>query len=408
VIRKVSTLAFQGIFLALVVSAPVAAHHSAVAFDKEKTVTVTGQVTRFVWRNPHMAIVMNVTGDDGKTEEWKIEGPGTTVLSKQGFNRSSISNGDEITVVVNPLKTGRPGGLLAAITLANGTTHATSEDYAAAPTPAAQARRTIPSLIDYVPPPDGETWQEREKKTRPAQLPMVGNDPRQTGPGALDPEHLAKDWPEAPFDLTGTWAFRGEQDWGANYGVYEFKPHPQWTDKGQKIYDEYRAYAKAGRRYAEPTAECYPAGMPRLMTRYGSLMLLQYPTAIFMVSRLNNEYRAIWLDGRDREPEASRDPNWNGESLGHWEGDTLVVETTGFTDDNHLIQQGVFTGDQLKIIERIRVINDGNTMVTEYIMTDPEHWVGEWRHVKFRDRILNADVREATCLPKDNELLPGM
>ena len=44
----------------------------------------------------------------------------------------------------------------------------------------------------------------------------------------------------------------------------------------------------------------------------------------------------------------------------------------------------------------------------EYIMTDPEHWVGEWRHVKFRDRIINADVREATCLPKDNELLPGM
>ena len=405
--RRFPRLSLPIPLLALILSGPAPAHHSAVAFDKEKTVTVTGEVTRFVWRNPHMAIVMDVTGEGGKTEEWKIEGPGTTVLSRQGFNRSSISDGDQITVVVNPLKTGRPGGLLAAITLADGTSHATSEDYAAAPTPAAQVRRTIPSLLDYVPPPDGETWQEREKKTRPAELPMVGNDPRQTGPGALDPEHLAKDWPEAPFDLTGTWAFRGEQDWGPNYGVYEFKPHPQWTQKGQQIYDEYQAYAKAGRRYREPTAECYPAGMPRLMTRYGSLLTMQYPTAIFMVSRLNNEYRAIWLDGRDREPEASRDPNWNGESLGHWEGDTLVVETTGFTDENHLIQQGVFTGDQLKVIERIQVINDGNTMVTEYIMTDPEHWVGEWRHVKFRDRILNADVREATCLPADNELLPG-
>ena len=148
--------------------------------------------------------------------------------------------------------------------------------------------------------------------------------------------------------------------------------------------------------------------MPRLMTRYGSLMMMQYPTAIFMVSRLNNEYRPIWLDGRDREPEASRDWNWSGEYIGHWEGDTLVVETTGFTDDKHLIQQGVFTGDQLKIIERIQVINDGNTMGTEYIRTDPEHWEGEWRHVKFRDRMLRADVREATCLPADNALLPGM
>ena len=384
------------------------AHHSAVAFDKERTVTVSGEVTRFVWRNPHMAINMEVTNDSGEKEVWKIEGPGTTVLSRQGFNRSSISNGDRITVVVNPLKSSQPGGLLAAITLADGTRHATSEDYAETATPAAQVRRTIPSLLDYIPPPAGETWQERERKTRPAQLPMIGNDPRQSGPGALDPDHLARDWPEPAYDLTGNWAFRGEQDWSQNYGVYEFKPHPTWTAKGQQIYDEYQEYAKAGRRYREPTAECYPAGMPRLMTRYGSLMMMQYPTAIFMVSRLNNEYRAIWLDGREREPEVSRDWNWNGESLGRWEGDTLVVETTGFTDDNHLIQQGVFTGDQLKIIERIQVINDGNTMVTEYIMTDPEHWEGEWRHIKFRDRILRSDVREATCLPKDNELLPGM
>lgn len=400
-------LSVAGLIICLIAPTTLA-HHSAVAFDKEQSVTVSGEVTRFVWRNPHMAINMEVTNDAGEKELWKIEGPGTTVLSRQGFNRSSIENGDQITVVVNPLKSGKPGGLLMAITLADGTRHATSEDYAETPTETQRVVQTIPSLLDYVPPPDGETWQERERKTRPAQLPMLGNDPRQTGPGALDPEHLAKDWPEAPFDLTGTWAFRGEREWGPNYGVYEFKPHPQWTEKGQQIYDEYQAYAQAGRRYREPTAECYPAGMPRLMTRYGSLMMLQYPTAIFMVSRLNNEYRAIWLDGRGREPEASRDWNWNGESIGHWDGDTLVVESTGFTDENHLIQQGVFTGDQLKVVERIQVINDGNTMVTEYIMTDPEHWVGEWRHVKFRDRILNADVREATCLPKDNELLPGM
>ena len=402
---RVLSIATAGL---LALSGAAVAHHSAVAFDKERTVEVTGEVTRFVWRNPHMAINMEVTNDSGETELWKIEGPGTTVLSRQGFNRSSINNGDRITVVVNPMKTSQPGGLLAAITLADGTRHATSEDYAETPSPAAQVRRTIPSLLDYVPPPDGETWQERERKTRPAQLPMIGNDPRQTGPGALDPDHLAQDWPEPAFDLTGNWAFRGEQDWGQNYGVYEFKPHPTWTAKGQQIYDEYQEYAKAGRRFSEPTAECFPAGMPRLMTRYGSLMMLQYPTAIFMVSRLNNEYRAIWLDGRTREPEASRDYNWNGESIGYWEGDSLVVETTGFTDENHLIQQGVFTGDQLKVIERIQVINDGNTMVTEYIMTDPEHWEGEWRHIKFRDRMLRADVREANCLPADIDLLPGM
>jgi hypothetical protein len=404
--RYIKTLC--GSLLALCLASAAQAHHSAVAFDTEKTMTVSGEVVRFVWRNPHMAINMEVVNERGEKELWKIEGPGTTVLSRQGFNRSSINTGDKITVVINPMKSGNPGGLMMAITLADGTTHAMTADYQAPTTEQERNRRTIPALVEHVPPPAGETWQEREKKTRPAELPIVGNDPRQTGPGALDPEHLAKDWPEAPFDLTGTWAFRGEEEWRANYGSYEFKPHPKWTAKGQELYDEFLENARAGKRGADPTAQCYPAGMPRLMTRYGSLMMMQYPTAIFMVSRLNNEYRAIWLDGRDREPEASRDRNWNGESLGRWEGDTLVVETTGFTDESHLIQLGVVTGDQLKIVERIKVINDGNTMVTEYIMTDPEHWVGEWRHVKFRDRMLRADVREATCLPADNELLPGL
>jgi len=396
------------LMFALAFAIPATAHHSAVAFDQSKTITVTGSVTRFVWRNPHMAINMEVVNARGETELWKIEGPGTTVLGQRGFSKEAIDTGDTITVVVNPLKSGEPGGLLQAITLADGKTHALAAEYAAANPAEQQVRRTIPSLVEYEPPPAGETWQDRERKTRPAQLPLINEDPRQTGPGALDPDHLAGPWPKAPFDLTGTWAFRGEEEYRANYGSYEFKPHPPLTEKGQAFYDEYVAHARAGERYGEPTAQCYPAGMPRLMTRYGSLMMLQYPTAVFMISRLNNEYRVIWLDGRRPEPDAARDRNWNGESLGRWEGDTLVVETAGFTAENHLIQQGVKTGAQLRIVERIRMLNDGNTIMSEYVMTDPEHWVGEWRHVKFRDRILRADVREATCLPSDNELLPGL
>lgn len=380
------------------------AHHSGVAFDTQKTVTVTGTITRFIWRNPHMAINMDVTNAGGETVLWKIEGPGTSILSRKGLNKKMINVGDEITVVVQPLKTGAPGGLLQGITVASGVSYGIGEDYAAE----APRQRTIPALLEWEPPPEGETWAEREEKTRPRQLPMIANNPRQTGPGALDPDNLAKSRPAPPFDLTGTWEFRGEDDYRPMYGWYEFKPHPEFTAKGKATYAEFLTYAKAGRRYLEPTAECYPAGMPRLMTRYGPLMMLQYPTAIFILSRLNNEYRAIWLDGREREPEEHQDLNWSGESLGHWENDTLVVETEGFTDEKHLIQQGVFTGDQLRITERITMLNDGNTLKLEFIMTDPEHWVGEWRHIKFRDRLLRSDVREANCLPADRELLPGM
>jgi len=64
----------------------VHAHHSGVAFDTSKTVTVTGTITRFIWRNPHMAINMDVTSAGGETVLWKIEGPGTSILSRKGLN----------------------------------------------------------------------------------------------------------------------------------------------------------------------------------------------------------------------------------------------------------------------------------------------------------------------------------
>lgn len=386
------------------------AHHSAVAFDKAKTEVVEGVVTRFIWRNPHLSIQMDVGG-----ETWRIEGGSTNDMVNNGFDRNSITEGERITVMINPLKSGKPGGLMQGLTLADGKTFGMEQvSYAATGAPVAPANplsteRELPALTEYVPPPAGDTWQKREARTRPDQLPMLSSRVQAgTVPGALDPDHLAKPWPKPAFDLTGTWAFRGEVEEQAHFGAYEFKPMPKLTAKAQKFYDDYIEHAERGERFFEPTAFCYPAGMPRLMTRYGSLMMLHYPTAVFMLSRLNNEYRVVYLDGRERVPANLRDPNWNGESLGRWEGSTLVVETEGFTRENHIIQQGVLAGDQLKIVERYSMINDGNTLKMDFTMTDPEHWVGEWKHTKFRDRILKADVKEATCLPEDNLALPGM
>jgi hypothetical protein len=384
-------------------------HHSALVFDRSKSMDITGKVTKFVMRSPHSSIRIEVEGDDGSTAEWPIEGGATGAMIKNGFDRNSVKVGDIITVKINPMRNGTPGGLMQGLVLAGGASFgASNEDYAAPVAEEARPTQNVPSLTAYVPPPAGETWQQRERKSRPKQIPTISNSPTRVGLGALDPENLTLPRAKPPFDVTGIWGFRGEREMAASYGSYEFKPSPQFTEKGQEIMDEYLSYAKAGKRYAEPTAFCYPAGMPRLMTRFGALMMLQYPTAIFLVSRLNNEYRVIYLDGRARQPANLRDPNWSGESLGSWDGDTLVVETEGFTDENHMMQQGVFTGDQLKITERISMINDGNTLKIDYTFVDPEHWVGEWKHTKFSDRILGADVKEANCLFEDNMALPGL
>lgn len=389
-------------------------HHSSTVFDNDASIERTGIVKEFIYRNPHLILNLDVTGEDGRSTLWKIEGQSISALRAMGFNRDSIAVGDRITVRMRPLRTGAPGGLLQGLRGADGKAYS-MDSGSASPAYAEPARRQeAPALMAWVPPPAGETWQDRERKTRPPQLPIVSEglapgDDSSTGgaPGALDPANLAAERPPAPFDLTGVWQFRAEDEYRANYGSYEFKPMPQLTPKAQAFYDEHIAATKQGLRHGDPATQCYPTGMPRFLTRYGSMMMLQYPTAIFMVSRLNNEYRVIFLDGRERVPEADLDRNWNGESLGHWDGDTLVIETTGFTDENHLIQAGVIAGTQLRIVERYRMLNDGNTLAMEFTMTDPEHWVGEWKHVKFRDRVLRSDIKEASCILKDNLALPG-
>ncbi len=259
------------------------------------------------------------------------------------------------------------------------------------------------------PPALGEDWRTIEARTRPAQLPLISDTGLEVGPGALDPENLKQERPAPPFDLTGVWAFRRPTGPDVEvHGDFNFKPLPQFTPRGQAFWDEYQRFTAAGRRHLEPTAFCHPAGLPRLQTRVGSLMMLQYATAIYMVSRLNNEYRTIYLDGRPRIDASIREPNYLGESMGHWDGESLVIETEGFIGENHLMQVGVLTGEKLRITERITMLNDGNTLMFQYTFVDPDHWVGEWNHVRFHDRILRSDIKEANCLFEDNLALPGM
>jgi hypothetical protein len=378
--------------LLLVPMTNVMAHHSAVAFDLGNTVTISGTVTNFIWRSPHSALTLEVKNDNGQLEEWKLEGGSLKLMVNKGFSREDFKQGDVVTAMAHPMRNGKPGGQWLGITLADGRSRMLLDP------------RRISSQADLDSNYSSESWQEREAKTRPEQLPLI-NEGAQVG--ALDPANLERERPAPPFDLTGNWRFRLERPWQKQYGAWEFLPIPELTAKAQVIYDERKRMTDAGERYADPTAYCYPPGVPRLMTRIGAFMAIQKPTAIYMVHRFNNEFRTIFLDDRERIPANVRQDSYNGESLGHWEGNTLVIETVGFGAEQQFVQGGIPTGNQLTVIERLSMINDGNTLVNEMTFTDPEHWIGEWKHVKFHDRILHRDVEEFFCLQKDNQNLPG-
>ena len=93
--------------LMLAVALPVAAHHSfAVFFDEQRTVSVTGVVEEFQFRNPHGIIRMRVRGADGSEQVWKAETNSPSILERRGWKRDSLKAGDEIAVDGWPARDG--------------------------------------------------------------------------------------------------------------------------------------------------------------------------------------------------------------------------------------------------------------------------------------------------------------
>ncbi len=99
---------------------PVAAHHSFVMFDTTKQVKLTGTVTSFEWTNPHTYIEIDATDEAGGVKHWSIELGSPSILRNSGWNHGTLKSGDKITLLINPLKNGMPGGLLLQANLPDG------------------------------------------------------------------------------------------------------------------------------------------------------------------------------------------------------------------------------------------------------------------------------------------------
>ena len=123
----------------LFVSLPVLAHHGAAAFENDpaKRVTVKGTVVEWFWANPHCFLQFDVKGEDGKTVRWVTETSNPPDMINRGWSIRSFKPGDEVTVVIRPVKSGKPVGSVIRVTKADGTVLSAGGE-APAPAPAAQ------------------------------------------------------------------------------------------------------------------------------------------------------------------------------------------------------------------------------------------------------------------------------
>jgi hypothetical protein len=130
---KMKLLSLLGLGVGLLlISTAVLAHHGASAYDTKKLTTLKGTVTDFQFMNPHTEILFNVTGADGKVEQWTAEAASLVTMSRLGWTKNIMKPGEQITAVGNCAKNGSHTMRLRKIVLPDGkeTVVDRGEDYA--------------------------------------------------------------------------------------------------------------------------------------------------------------------------------------------------------------------------------------------------------------------------------------
>jgi len=155
----------------------------------------------------------------------------------------------------------------------------------------------------------------------------------------------------------------------------------------------------AGSSQYDPVAKCLPPGMPAMMSMAYGMEVMQNKDKITFFSELNDALRRVYLDGRKPAQKVLDDPTYAGYSMGHWEGDTLVVETVALRDDT-FIEGFTPHSDAMTVQERIKLLEPG--LLEDHItVTDPKALTKPWETVKKYRKSTRAsgtdELREFAC-----------
>lgn len=107
--------------LSVLLAIPATAHHSQVMYDGDTEIEMRGVVEEFDWANPHTWLYVTITDESGAPSQWVFESNSTGQLTRVGWSADSIKPGDEVTVIMHPLRDGTRGGTIVAVHMPDGT-----------------------------------------------------------------------------------------------------------------------------------------------------------------------------------------------------------------------------------------------------------------------------------------------
>jgi len=150
-----------------------------------------------------------------------------------------------------------------------------------------------------------------------------------------------------------------------------------------------------------PDAHCLPMGIMQLDSHPYPKKIIQTPTEVLIIYEgSGTTVREIFLDGRPLPKKEDVEPWWNGYSVGHWEGDTLVVETTGLMDDGWLDVRGSPLTSAAKLTERFRRLNYGYLEI-KVTIDDPKAYTKPFDAIVYSRIMPTAQLSEFVCIDKD-------
>ena len=154
----------------------------------------------------------------------------------------------------------------------------------------------------------------------------------------------------------------------------------------------------------DPEIKCYLPGVPRANYMPYPFQIIQNPKYIMMVYTYASAVRTIYMDDHKEAPADS----WMGWSNGYWEGETLVVDTTGFNDQTWFDRAGNFHSDELHVVERFTAM-DPDHLFYEATIEDPKVFTRPWKMSMplYRRVEKNAEIMEFKCVEFVEDLIYG-
>jgi hypothetical protein len=156
----------------------------------------------------------------------------------------------------------------------------------------------------------------------------------------------------------------------------------------QEALRKQNALVLAGKNGESREARCWETGVPAFHLNPNILHVIQTPKEVVLF--LTGRIRHIWLNVPHS---ANPKPAWYGESVGHYEGDTLVVDTIGFNGKTFVDSYRTPHTDKLHVVERFRLIDGGNTLEVAFTVEDPGAFYKPWSGTRNRHRLVNPSLR---------------